>query len=247
MEYHAFITPDNVNSWPLHRHPHWEIMYYLEGSGFMNVNSTKLPFKRNTVIAIPPGTLHGSHSSASFKNVSIGCNFSDILQFSSPISFLAEENSDGYKLAMMLLSNYGKNRPHCTSLLKAYAQYIAENANTAGSEIINMALESIKYTIMSSCTNADFKVSELLQSSGYAEDYIRAKFKQIYGVSPTAFVNKLRIEHALRLFEMYSFSLSIGEAALMCGFSDGIYFSRKFKEHVGMSPKLYCQKMKKML
>ncbi|MEG1640771.1 MAG: AraC family transcriptional regulator [Ruthenibacterium sp.] len=67
--------------------------------------------------------------------------------------------------------------------------------------------------------------------------YVIALFKQYTHCSPMAYVNLVRIEISK---EMLSESqLPISEIALSCGFQDAFYFSRKFKQITGSSPRQY--------
>ena len=75
--------------------------------------------------------------------------------------------------------------------------------------------------------------------SGYAEDYIRAHFKRITGKTPNEFLSGIRIKRACFLIETYRDSLSLSQISEQCGYTDYVYFSKKFKSVTGMSPKEY--------
>lgn len=59
-------------------------------------------------------------------------------------------------------------------------------------------------------------------------------FKQEYGVPPHGYMLNLRLKHSEELL-MYS-SLTIGEIAVQCGFSDAYYFTRLFTKNYGVPP-----------
>jgi len=59
--------------------------------------------------------------------------------------------------------------------------------------------------------------------------------KERYGTSYTTLVRELRINHAKQLL-VYHQHLSIKEAAYAAGFTDPQYFSKVFRQDVGMSP-----------
>ena len=73
--------------------------------------------------------------------------------------------------------------------------------------------------------------------SGYSVSRFSALYKQRYGTSPTKDLIDARIEEAKR-FLLYS-SRSVGEVAETVGFSSLYYFSRCFKEKVGVAPSEY--------
>ena len=62
-------------------------------------------------------------------------------------------------------------------------------------------------------------------------------FKEITGVSPVEYKNKVRIEHAKELLE--DTNLGIGEIGISLGFSSSSYFCDAFKNKVGISPTQY--------
>lgn len=68
--------------------------------------------------------------------------------------------------------------------------------------------------------------------SGYAH-----KFKEIVGVSPSEYINLLRLENAKKQLE--ETSLSLFEIAAQNGFSSDNYFIRMFKKRYGITPKRY--------
>ena len=59
-------------------------------------------------------------------------------------------------------------------------------------------------------------------------------FRQHYGVSPKAYLTRLRMSRALSLLAQNR--LSVKEVAEACGFSDEKYFSRAFKKAYGYPP-----------
>lgn len=79
----------------------------------------------------------------------------------------------------------------------------------------------------------DISVEELAAMSNMCVSNLEKLFKKNFGMSPTAYRNKIRIDHAKNLIRG---GFSISEAAQMTGFSDYFYFSRVFKRYTGYSP-----------
>jgi len=85
----------------------------------------------------------------------------------------------------------------------------------------------------------DLDLQKLLDASGYAQDYIRAQFKRITGKTPIAFLTNVRIRHACHLIDTYGSAVPLTQIAEKCGYTDYVYFSKKFKSVVGVAPRTY--------
>ena len=101
------------------------------------------------------------------------------------------------------------------------------------------AVEKITEAIKNHAFDSEINLTEILNKSGYAEDYIRDRFKAFMGMTPNKFLTKTRMERARYLIDIYGNTLSLAQIAERCGYTDYIYFSRKFKERYGMSPTTY--------
>ncbi|MBQ8146607.1 MAG: AraC family transcriptional regulator [Clostridia bacterium] len=66
-----------------------------------------------------------------------------------------------------------------------------------------------------------------------------ACFKKVTGKTPNEFLTVIRIEHACFLMDIYHSKLSLAKISEQCGYLDYIYFSKKFKSIMGVSPRKY--------
>ena len=69
------------------------------------------------------------------------------------------------------------------------------------------------------------------------------KTKKKKGIPFTQYLRELRIAHALFLMEQGV--VSVKNIAILAGFGDALYFSKIFKEQVGLSPKAYMENLQK--
>lgn len=239
-DYFASITPVGTIKYPMHKHNTYEVMCYFEGSGYLATEYGNIPFDKGSIIIVPPGVLHGSVSTEGFRNVSVGGDFNNMFFFNKPTLIRDDANSSGEILARLILNNYTSESEYLLSLCNTYAYFILKN-----SELKNptkKATAQIISQISERFTDTDFDVTDALNKSGYAEDYMRSEFKKMTGTSPITYLNELRLRHAVKLLDIYSANISVSELSYACGFTDPVYFSKKFKEFTGMSPLNYQKK-----
>lgn len=236
-DYFISRTKEGTKKYPLHQHPEWEIMYYISGEGHLSTREGEIPFKPGSIIIVPPGVLHGSLSQDGFVNISIGGDFGHLFLFDGISVQWDNENKNGERLARLIYDNRYASGDYLSALCRAYAHFLLQNSNPE--KRITKAVRHIMEQVSARFSDPCFEITPLLRQSGYAEDYIRAEFKRVTALTPIDFLAKTRVEHARKLFEIYRESLSVSEVAEACGFDDPVYFSRRFKQFVGLSPGAY--------
>lgn len=80
----------------------------------------------------------------------------------------------------------------------------------------------------------DLDIPALARMVNYSTWQFIKVFRQIYGETPYAFLQRCRVEHARRL--ILRTGLGIGEVARESGFESRATFNRVFKEHTGVPP-----------
>jgi AraC-type DNA-binding domain-containing proteins len=80
-------------------------------------------------------------------------------------------------------------------------------------------------------------VRDVATRCGMSESHFCRVFKQEYGVHFTAFLEKYRVEQAIRLLQ--DPRVSITDVAFSVGFSSPSYFARAFRCYVGVPPSQY--------
>lgn len=222
-----------------HKHDCYEIIFYRKGTGKFYFSGDNLPISPQKFIIVPPGTVHASKYDEEAETVFIKGAFNHIFSFSSPIVVIDKADKTGEFLVNLIFENRFSNSEYLSSLSNALAHFLLQNIRTEKS--INIVLQDIVTKISDSFYDSNINVGEILKKSGYAEDYIRAQFKIFTGKTPNIFLTEMRINHACYLIDIYKNSLSLTEIAEKCGYTDYVYFSRKFKQITGMSPKNYMK------
>ena len=88
--------------------------------------------------------------------------------------------------------------------------------------------------------DADLKMDAVCRAGFMSPSGMQRTFHQHYGMSPKAYLSKLRMSRALSLLAQNL--LSVGEIAEACGFRDEKYFSRAFKTAYGYPPSKFRNK-----
>ena len=81
--------------------------------------------------------------------------------------------------------------------------------------------------------------AQLARRFGLSERHLDRCFRLESGLAPLAYLNRYRVRQARTLLEQGN--RSITQVALAVGFSDSNYFSRVFRQEVGMSPREYLR------
>ena len=77
-------------------------------------------------------------------------------------------------------------------------------------------------------------IAQLAELANLSVSQLERTFKTVLNVSPLQFVQKLRLEYAVKLLAIPE--MSVTQISLRCGYSDHSAFSRQFKQFTGMSP-----------
>ena len=83
----------------------------------------------------------------------------------------------------------------------------------------------------------DIKIKELAEKFYINFYYLSHTFKELTGYSPKQYLLLNRLTYSKELLAQTS--LSVGEIAMRCGFSDANSFIRTFRRHYGTTPSQY--------
>jgi AraC-like DNA-binding protein len=109
-------------------------------------------------------------------------------------------------------------------------------------EALDDTVLRVKKYVDENYSDSEMDLDTLAERFSYSKKYLSAAFKNRFGVGFSEHLRSLRITHACALVEQ-GFT-SVKDIACMCGFADQMYFSKVFKESMGVSPKEYIAKGK---
>lgn len=107
----------------------------------------------------------------------------------------------------------------------------------AQSESDKVFVEKLTAIVLSNISDPDMDVTYLIQKMAVSRSLLHMKLKGLADSSTTEFIRSIRLKEAVKLIS--SGKCNISEAAYETGFSSPAYFTRRFKEHYGKSPRDY--------
>ena len=225
-----------------HSHKFYEVLIYLEGKGKICTSKGEYFFTPGTIAIIPPGTKHSTLSDENFETIYVNGDLCQLFGIEEVTVFKDNQRGEGRLLATMMYNNRLEKGEFLSCLCSSYMQFIMKNLKIE--DEITLAVNKIICYIMENYHDSNLNVNELLTESRYAKDYIRSHFKRITDKTPIEFLTQARIEYASLLIENYANSLSLTEIAERCGYTDYVYFSKKFKQITGHSPRSFMQSLR---
>ena len=98
-------------------------------------------------------------------------------------------------------------------------------------------LQRVMKFVEENIANSEAGVGDMAAAAATSRSGLQRKLRQAMGITPQDLLKEARIKHACQLLRQTDKNIS--EVAYACGFSDPKYFSRSFKQSMGVSPSDY--------
>nr|WP_321357654.1 two-component regulator propeller domain-containing protein [uncultured Draconibacterium sp.] len=141
-------------------------------------------------------------------------------------------------ILVTLISNVLSTRKSLIERFKSDAQMLP--TEVACSESDRSFIEKITTLIKENIDQSNLDVSFLVNEMGISRSLLHVKLKKLTDCSATEYIRSIRLREAVKLIA--DGTCNISEAAYRTGFSSPAYFSRRFKEYFGVTPKSYFDK-----
>lgn len=102
--------------------------------------------------------------------------------------------------------------------------------------LLSPAVEFIKSNFLTEKITAE----DLSKICGISYSYIKKLFTLKFGLTPKKYLLHLKINYAADLLKHGGHTVQ--EIAELCGYTDVYFFSRQFKQHLGLSPTAFIKK-----
>ena len=223
---------------PPHKHDNYEFIIFTEHENTLHTSTSDVSVGPGKIAILPPFTVHHCTSPhMDFGQIYIRGDFNQYFSLSSPTIVPDNAEKEALRLSKMIYQNRHIDREYVSILIQALIHFLLRNIEVE--DKIFAATRNIAEYISTHFYDCNINLNDLLKNSGYAEDYIRAQFKKNIGKTPTEFLTEIRITHACHLIDIYKKHISLSDIAERCGYTDYVYFSRRFKHVTGICPRQY--------
>ena len=256
----AYVYIDKYNSpthIQMHLHNCFELVYYHNTNGYTTWKPAsheakgpliftekekgayeQIDFSSNTLIVIPPNTLHDEKHYGASKVTAIGFSLEegdklpDLAILKTPF-FMRDKEKLFYNSVRRIEKEYAAHSPFFQNIICLYLNRLLLELTPHTLSTQDDLLNFIKNYIDEHFTQ-NLKVEDLSEQIFYSPDYFRTLFKEKFGMNPKAYIIDKRIQFAKKL--IHETDLSLTRISELCGFNDYAQFNKFYKKKEKVSP-----------
>ena len=261
--YHGQI-PEYIESFPCHWHDEMELVYIVSGQLKITVWSHSYHVYPGDIVIILPHAIHSierfGNESGEYFNIVFHFSIlgSDTCYDKYARPFMTHEktvncyersgsglNTSLTPLVRSLIENRRNSYTTHEYLVKANLFMLIHllnqhcmdaNENELALHLTSDKLKAALYHIHNSY-DRDIPVQKAAALCGFSESHFMKLFKELTGMSFTAYLIRHRLE--LSASQLAETNLSVSEIAANCGFHNDSYFTRAFTKKYGITPTRY--------
>jgi len=220
-----------------HKHNCYELVYYLTGTGTMNLNGELLRYTPNSMTVTRPNYMHDERREEATDVIFFGFLYDD---FPVPLRNGIVQDSEQHDILRLVLSmkeelleQKAHYRFRVDLLLNETILLIGRFANLDAAEHRPEKLFYARRYLEENFTQR-VNMQTLAELAGYSSDHFRHLFKEQTGMSPARYVLNKRLEAARHM--LLNTTASVSSIGLECGFSTTSQFIELFKRANGRTP-----------
>lgn len=253
-----FISFHPSETYGPHKHLRIEINYVKKGNCMLHLDNESVSFREGEMMIISSELNHtfeaGSEGTTLMQleflpeifatfNLNIGNNTSRL----TPVTIFSEENR-----LIKIVNNVRIMRAvqRIVNELKGKSQYYQYLVVMYYAELLILIDRYMDESYLPICTNESMKkaisyirlnyqteitITDVAGHAGISERYLRKIFAQYLSLSPLDYLNQIRVNKSVEMLR--NTEMSVKEICFCCGFKSPQYFSRIFKQQIGVSPR----------
>ncbi len=253
-----FVSFDPFETFGPHQHVRIEINYVKKGSCIIRLENESIGFNENEIMIISSNVTH--FFEAGSEGVTLmqleflpevfsrfGFHEQEIMPELTPVTIFSEENR-----LIKIVNNVRIMRAvqRIVNELNTQNEYYQYLVLMYYAELLILIYRYMDEAYLPICTNdamkkaiayirlnfqSDISMSEVAAHSGIGERYLRKLFATHLNISPLDYLSQIRVNKAIELLR--NTEMSVKEVCFACGFKSPQYFSKIFKQQVGITPK----------
>lgn len=106
---------------------------------------------------------------------------------------------------------------------------------------VHSTVNAVKKYIDENFSNPQLSLRSISEALSYNSKYLSSLFKNSYKIGICDYIANIRIQYARTLMEQGV--STIKNVAMLCGFTDALYFSKVFKSKTGIPPRKYLENL----
>ena len=238
-----------------HRHDYFEVFLVEHGSARHWINGQIETLKEGAFVFIRPDDAHAFRASRRS-----GCRIINVMFRPSTADYLISRYRDEFAGRFFWKDGprpdaYYLQGPRMERAVNTALELQTSRRNLALIEayLLTIMTRVVDHTVVSSdlmpawlvaaCQAAHHPdifrkgAAGFVEAAGRGHEHVCRRAKQYLGLTPSAYINRVRMEHAAMV--LGSSDKAISEIALECGVENLSHFYRLFREHYGATPKAY--------
>ncbi|MBD2844179.1 helix-turn-helix transcriptional regulator [Paenibacillus sp. IB182496] len=247
LDLHAVVLDDMVLGWRKDEAPteHSILLLVARGQLTYRLNGAELALHKGDLLYIPQGTLRSASNDPQGPHQKYSAHFlapaPPALPLPDPaaIWLVRARNSDYLHQRFALIAQHWYGRlPHARAICTGG---VIELLGLMGRELEMDRYSAAKRRLVEAAQayliaryREPLRLDELARHLQRSPNYVTQTYREVTGMTPTAYVHHLRIQAARDL--ILTAGKTIGETSDYLGFSDQAHFNRVFKKQMGYPP-----------
>lgn len=219
-----------------------ELIFHFSGNATVFFDEMVLKTKKDTIRFLPKGNVL-KYEVFQEPGECILIDFQTDTFVSEKAFVIDMPKNESIRLLFQKIFSYWSTKENgyyfnCISLLyKILAELQLENHTfISHQKIMQPAIDAIHDGFLKD----DITIFKLATMCGISQSYFKRIFKEKYNISPKKYIIMLKINHACELLRQKQYSIS--QVSEFCNYSDIYFFSRQFKEYMGITPTQFIKK-----
>lgn len=253
-----FVSFHSSETYGPHKHLRIEINYVKKGNCVLHLDNESVSFREGEMMIISSELNHtfeaGTDGTTLMQleflpevfskfNLNIGTDTNEL----TPVTIFSEENR-----LIKIVNNVRIMRAvqRIVNELKLKSQHYQYLVVMYYAELLILINRYMDESYLPICTNeslkkaisyirlnyqSDITITDVAEYVEISERYLRKLFAQHLNLSPLDYLNQIRINKSIELLR--NTEMSVKEICFLCGFKSPQYFSRIFKQQMGVSPR----------